>query len=617
MTFTPKHSIQAGIINAIIILLTLQVTLGCGGYARNYNEPTIEEGHIRARALLSPEEQRQFDKIFLEAIVQKNNGHLDVAQELLARSLEINPLASEALYELGMLQLGLSPKSDSLLVENGEMMLQKAVQLEPSNHIYALALAERWVRTGKYARSANLYAKLLQKLPRSQEASILVRLYEILGDFPNALKTVELIENLEGEDENTALEKFRIYLEMGKIAQAYGTIEQLSEANPQELRYRVLLGDLYMQNGYKEKALGIYEDVLTTDPGNRLVKMAMLQYYISEGDSLNFNKNMTDVMLDTKIANEQKRALLQAYAAELLRGAKGISKEKLYEHFREALTFPQDDSSLGELCAAFIEASKLPNDSLRMPMKAILRDQPEHLQARMNLLAFATADDAKDTIRLEHIETLCHEGRIHHPDVLIFYYYEGLALYQLDRDAESLEVYEKGIQAIKKVDDDVQTAFELYAAYGDLCHKFGKKEEAFAAYEKALSITPDNAGILNNYAYFLSLENKDLDKALTMSKTAIEAEPKNATYLDTYAWILYCKKQYTQAKIYIDQTLRCLTDEERESAGAASLYDHAGDIYYRCKESTKAQEYWRHALEITDDKELQTKLNKKLKYKKL
>ena len=75
-----------------------------------------------------------------------------------------------------------------------------------------------------------------------------------------------------------------------------------------------------------------------------------------------------------------------------------------------------------------------------------------------------------------------------------------------------------------------------------------------------------------------------------MSFLAIKAEPKNATYLDTYAWILFKQTRYAEAKVYIDQTLRCDSDT------SAVLLEHAGDIYYHVGNIDRAVAFWQQAL---------------------
>ena len=128
-------------------------------------------------------------------------------------------------------------------------------------------------------------------------------------------------------------------------------------------------------------------------------------------------------------------------------------------------------------------------------------------------------------------------------------------------------------------------------------------EEAYAAYDSALIYNPNNIGALNNYAYYLSLERKNLDKAEEMSYKTVKAEPQNATYLDTYAWILFEKGNYAQARLYIDQAMK--GDEEK----SAEVVEHGGDIYYMVGEVEQAVKYWQQALDMgSDSKTLEQKI---------
>ena len=66
-----------------------------------------------------------------------------------------------------------------------------------------------------------------------------------------------------------------------------------------------------------------------------------------------------------------------------------------------------------------------------------------------------------------------------------------------------------------------------------------------------------------------------------MSFKTIKAEPKNGTYLDTYAWILFMEERYHEAKIYIDQAIANLDSTQNNN----TVIEHAGDIYaiiYSC-----------------------------------
>ena len=139
------------------MIFVLLVVTGCARQLRDESTEVASDGAFRARALLSRQQQRDYDKLFLEALKQKYTDHTDAARELLAAALDINPNASEALYELGKLETSLfSAKTDSATVAQADEMLLRAYQLEPSNPYYCRTLAQRWVQVGKYARAAAL-----------------------------------------------------------------------------------------------------------------------------------------------------------------------------------------------------------------------------------------------------------------------------------------------------------------------------------------------------------------------------------------------------------------------------------------------------------------------------
>ena len=193
-------------------------------------------------------------------------------------------------------------------------------------------------------------------------------------------------------------------------------------------------------------------------------------------------------------------------------------------------------------------------------------------------------------------------------------YYQGIAYYQKDQLDLALNAFQNGIGVIT-AQSDPSIVSDFYAVMGDILHQKGQTQEAFVAYDSCLVWKDDNIGCLNNYAYYLSELGEQLDKAEQMSYRTIKAEPKNATYLDTYAWILFMQQRYSEAKIYIDQTLQYDKDT------SAVLLEHAGDIYYHVGEKEQALVFWQQALdrssaqsEVKDDRK--QILIRKIKLKK-
>ena len=103
--------------------------------------------------------------------------------------------------------------------------------------------------------------------------------------------------------------------------------------------------------------------------------------------------------------------------------------------------------------------------------------------------------------------------------------------------------------------DDPAQVVTWMSVIGDTYYHAGNVRQAYKTYEQALKLAPDYCPVLNNYAYFLSQEGKRLCKAEKMSKKTIDAEPDNATYLDTYGWILFLRGKARQAKPYFKHAM--------------------------------------------------------------
>ena len=222
-------------------------------------------------------------------------------------------------------------------------------------------------------------------------------------------------------------------------------------------------------------------------------------------------------------------------------------------------------------------------------LQQVVDIDPENKPARLQLLSFAISkEDLDEVIRL------CAPAVEYMPEALEFYYYWGIAHYQKKQHDEALEVFKKGVRQVD-ANSDKNMVSDFYSIMGDLYHIRKMNVEAYEAYDSALVYKPDNVGALNNYAYYLSVERKDLDKAEEMSYRTVKAEPTNSTYLDTYAWILFEKGKYAEARIYIDQAI--LNGGDKSSV----VMEHGGDIYYQVGEPEKALEYWKQAEKLAEE----------------
>jgi Tfp pilus assembly protein PilF len=155
--------------------------------------------------------------------------------------------------------------------------------------------------------------------------------------------------------------------------------------------------------------------------------------------------------------------------------------------------------------------------------------------------------------------------------------------------------------------NDSSKTLRSWSTMGDIYHQLGDKSKAYKAYEKALKINPNYVYVLNNYAYYLSLEGKSLKKAYQISSKVVEQEPDNATYLDTFGWILYLQGKSLEAKLIFK---RAMIHGGKESP---VILDHYAEVLFALKEYDLAFVYWNLARQKNrgDLPGLEEKINKR------
>jgi len=181
------------------------------------------------------------------------------------------------------------------------------------------------------------------------------------------------------------------------------------------------------------------------------------------------------------------------------------------------------------------------------------------------------------------------------------YALKAVACLQLEKYTEAIDILKEGDPYL--LDNKVmKIQFDLYRA--EAFYKLDRVEEAFKAYDDVLKLDPENWGAMNNYAYYLSLRNENLDKAEELGSQAVRANPANSTYLDTYAWVLFMRKDYKLAKFYMETAIKNGGDKN------GVIVEHYGDILFMLGEKQEAMEQWKKALGIGEGSKL---LNEKIK----
>ena len=531
-----------------------------------------------ASAVVAQDERRRYDAFFLEAICQKEKGNHDAAFDLLTHCVQIDSTRSEAYYYLARYYDYLKNKDKALAYS------EKAALLEPDNETYLETLANSYVARRQYDKAIDVMERIYgMNSEREDVLSMLVQLYEQQQDYEGAIRTLTRLETMEGKSERLSMAKSELYTRKGDKKAAISEMKQLADQYPNDQNYRCLYGTTLYMNGQQKKALAIYADVLKIEPDNRGAQMAMLSHFNEINDTVQSHIWLERMLMNKNATTQDRVMLLRQVIGESEQS--GGDSTQVLRLFHRVLSLPEADADRAIFCATYMNLKKMPSDSISPVLEHALTLEPTNAAARLQLVSYAWQAEDRD-----RVIALCQDARQYNPDEMAFYYYQGIAYYQKDQLDQALNAFQNGIGVITAQSDPAIVS-DFYAVMGDILHQKGLSREAFVAYDSCLVWKDDNIGCLNNYAYYLSELGEQLDKAEQMSYRTIKAEPKNATYLDTYAWILFMQKRYSEAKIYIDQTLQYDTDT------SAVLLEHAGDIYYQAGDTAQALSYWQRALE--------------------
>ena len=527
---------------------------------------------------LSEEQQRKYDYYFLEAIRLKLKKEYDAGFEMLQHCLSIHPYAASAHYEIAQYYLSLKQPTQVITA------LEKAVLYEPQNFWYNHGLYNLYLQQNETDKAIDLLETMTERFPDKLDPLYnLLDAYSRLNEYDQVIHTLNRLESKMGKNEQLSMEKFRCYLQKGDDKKAFKEIESLASEYPNDPRYRVILGDVYLQNGKKEEAYQQFQQVLKEEPDNAMARYSLAAYYEETGQEELHQQQLDSLLLNKKVdANTKMNVMRKLIIQNEQEGGDSIRIIRLFDRIMEQ---EPEDASLPMLYAQYLISKNMEPQSWPV-LELVLDIDPTNTAARMTLLGEAIRKED-----YKKLTQLCEAGVESNPDRLEFYFYLAIGYNQAERTDDALAICQKALKHVTP-QSNKELVSDFYTIIGDSWYNKNQHEKAYEAYDSALIYKPDNIGTLNNYAYYLSLENKQLDKAEEMSYKTVKAEPNNATYLDTYAWILFMKGNYTEARIYIDNAMK--SDGEK----SADVIEHCGDIYYMNGDVEGAVRYWEKALEI-------------------
>ena len=296
------------------LFVTVLMLTSCGGIRSVRTAKTTAKADgasLMKETLLSAEQQRKYDYFFLEAMRMKGKNEYDAAFGLLQHCLDINPTASSALYEISQYYMFLRQ------VPQGQVALEQAVAFAPDNYWYSQGLVSLYQQQNELDKAAALLEKMVTRFPSKQDPLFsLLDIYSRQEKYNDVISTLNRLEKRLGKNEQLSMEKFRIYLQMKDDKKAFQEIESLVQEYPMDMRYQVILGDVYLQNGKKQEAYDAYQKVLAVEPDNPMALFSMASYYEQTGQKELYQQQLDTLLLNKKVTSDTKISVMRQVIAE-------------------------------------------------------------------------------------------------------------------------------------------------------------------------------------------------------------------------------------------------------------------------------------------------------------
>lgn len=498
------------------------------------------------------------------------------------RVAELNPTNGTVHYKIAEI-LAKGTKDED--VQKASQSIELALKYEKKNKYFYLLASNIYASLGDFEEATAALETMMKEVKGTDEYLFeLAALYLYDKKEDAALKVYNRAEDVLGVNEVSSLQKQRIYLQRGKVAEALAEGEKLLEAFPDEERYALGFAETLAGNGQRSKAIQFVENFIQDHPEAGNSKMILAGLYKDEGQEEKSRNYVLDVFDDPHVDISSKVLMMGTYNATLSQNRTNKISDPELEKFVIGLfeklesNYPTE-SNVHLIGGDLYMTLEKDEEAMREYLKTV-RSGTANFEAWQNLLFLETQADQIDSLILHSEEALEL-----FPNQAMIYYFNGfghLRKHHYKEAAYSLE------QSKRLSSANPTFISELNGMLGD-CYN-GSKEYAKSdqAYEEALKFNPNNDLVLNNYSYYLSLRKENLDKAEKMSSQLVKNFPDNASYLDTHAWVLYAREKYKEAKKVMEKVIQ-------NGQATATHFEHYGDILFQLGDIDNAVKQWQKA----------------------
>lgn len=567
------------ITKSILMVALVLVMSACA--SRKATQQAAKPKKVESRELTEAQ-RMEVDYFFFNGQKEKLIGNYGVAENLFVEVIKRDPANAQAHYEVARTSLARQQLPRAL------QYAATATELDPSNPWYLRLQADLLRQLGKQ-EEAIAALKQLSGMPGEDRTSVLLDVAMLYGEadkFKEAIKVLNEIEKTNGPAPELSEQKRQYWMKLEKPEEALAEIRALAEAFPLQDEYKLYLGQLYFEQGDFENARKQFEAALLIKPDQGKVYLALADTYRAKRNNakavemLKKAFDYPDVDIDSKVQvmlslfeDFDKNPAVRSIALDLSQRTTELHPDEAKAWaIRGDLQYHTQDFQ-----GAVVSYKK-----------AIDNDQATQKFTVWQQYLFALLE----TQQFERLSEAGAEAADLFPNQPVPFYLGGIAHLQEKRYQPAIDLLKAGVRIVY---GNPTLEAQFYASMGEAYHQLELYSESDASFDKSLRLQPENALVLNNYSYYLSLRKSQLLKAEEMSRKSLLLEPRSGSYLDTYGWILYQLGRYQEAADYLEKAMSAAGGD------VGTLLEHYGDIQYRLGNTEEAVHYWERALKAGGD----------------
>jgi tetratricopeptide (TPR) repeat protein len=517
----------------------------------------------------------RYDYMLTEALRQKYVGDVNEAARLFEKCIETDPARSVPYFELAQIY------SAAGLGEKAVRYASRAARLEPENYWYQLAAGSLFTQYEQKDSALVYFKRALKADSRAVEVnSVLAGLYAEKGEAEMADSLFSVINNQGLLSDDMFLMMISGLIMKGDLEEAARRTERLIEREPEEIRYRALLADISYEDGNIEKSDSIYRSIIEKDPENIETQLLYLMNQVYKKDYADISGFLNNVFENEVVDRERKISV----AGRLLNDSAYIKENA--QSLEESLLILEakypDDEEILSMRPGLYENTGRKEEAISRYEELVKALKPGFYSAERLILLYAETEQYRKLYDLAAVYS-----RENNRSIIGKVYYAIAAM--------ELEEYQIADSELKKAlilaGNDAGMKVQILSMIGDLKFRMKDPEAAYGFYEEALELSPGEVLVLNNYAYFLAEDNRDLKKALGMAEEVMRSEGNNPTYVDTYAWVLYKLGKHRRAWKQMQRIV------DAGEVNDPEILEHMGFILYELNRCEEAAEYWKRSLE--------------------